>query len=129
MSTIQSEDIEAHHQPSHCNSDVCAICLEDIGTSTNEPIARLPCMHTFHSTCVIGYFASSNTTQCPLCRKAVYCLDNSTPPTTALNIAGQADPRGSTSHRVHKVVLVLCLFIGAVFVCNSVVGLRVYQDR
>lgn len=45
----------------------CCICLEDVQPDVN--FCKLPCGHSYHSTCILEAFQSSNT--CPLCRSEV----------------------------------------------------------
>ncbi|KAG0457598.1 hypothetical protein HPP92_022452 [Vanilla planifolia] len=42
----------------------CAICLEDV--SAEELVARTPCLHRFHATCLRRWFEKAGS--CPLCR-------------------------------------------------------------
>jgi len=44
----------------------CAICLEDLD---NQQTHKLPCGHTFHTTCQIIWFRNGNVT-CPTCRSS-----------------------------------------------------------
>ncbi|XP_070785225.1 E3 ubiquitin-protein ligase TRIM39-like [Enoplosus armatus] len=43
---------------------LCSICLE----AFSEPVST-PCGHNYCKTCITGYWASSDLTQCPLCNK------------------------------------------------------------
>merc|ERR1711972_220475 len=45
--------------------DACAICLEDMGPG--QRIARLPCRHCFHFSCIRSWLPASLT--CPLCKR------------------------------------------------------------
>ncbi|XP_044042449.1 E3 ubiquitin-protein ligase TRIM39-like [Siniperca chuatsi] len=43
---------------------LCSICLD----AFSEPVST-PCGHNYCKTCITGYWASSDLTQCPLCKK------------------------------------------------------------
>lgn len=45
--------------------DACAICLECMGGG--QMLARLPCGHCFHNTCIAAWLPASLT--CPLCKQ------------------------------------------------------------
>ena len=47
------------------NNNVCAICLEKIKFDNN---IKLKCNHTFHSQCIIKWFRTNKSGQCPCCR-------------------------------------------------------------
>ncbi|MDD9952016.1 MAG: hypothetical protein OXT67_10690, partial [Zetaproteobacteria bacterium] len=47
-------------------SEECAICLE---VEENAEVFQLPCKHTFHKSCVMGWFEEHTT--CPMCRTDV----------------------------------------------------------
>ncbi|KAI4387273.1 hypothetical protein MLD38_005116 [Melastoma candidum] len=48
----------------------CSICLEDIHGDLGSNVTELPCLHEFHTECIIRWLCSANTT-CPLCRRQV----------------------------------------------------------
>lgn len=52
-----------------CTRDdlVCPICLEKV--KTGEDITSLPCVHTFHYTCISTWLHKNP--RCPVCRTAV----------------------------------------------------------
>ncbi|KAG0457296.1 hypothetical protein HPP92_022453 [Vanilla planifolia] len=60
MSLVTTE--EAFEQ-----EESCAICLEDV--SAGELVARTPCLHRFHATCLRRWF--ENAGSCPLCRFSI----------------------------------------------------------
>ena len=54
--------------PNPDDSSYCVIC--STSTAQMELVAMLPCSHSFHETCIRGWFSSSNT--CPTCRRSLY---------------------------------------------------------
>ncbi|KAI9120353.1 hypothetical protein K1719_007386 [Acacia pycnantha] len=53
----------------YCN---CTICLEDF--SVDSEATRMPCLHLFHSKCIINWLENRNT--CPLCRFQMPACDD-----------------------------------------------------
>mmetsp|Transcript_73926 Transcript_73926/g.128203 ORF Transcript_73926/g.128203 Transcript_73926/m.128203 type:complete len:195 (+) Transcript_73926:65-649(+) len=51
-----------------CNTDTCAVCLQDVQTTTQ--LVELPCKHAFHEDCIGHWFAQGKAT-CPLCQSFV----------------------------------------------------------
>ena len=49
----------------HMQSNVCAVCLEDVSADTNTH--ELDCGHVFHSRCIIQWFQRGQLS-CPTCR-------------------------------------------------------------
>ncbi len=47
-------------------SQTCAICLENVTSLNSKSSKRLSCGHSFHATCIIKWYESSN--ECPVCR-------------------------------------------------------------
>eukprot|EP00931_Biecheleriopsis_adriatica_P124301 TRINITY_DN9942_c0_g1_i2.p1 TRINITY_DN9942_c0_g1~~TRINITY_DN9942_c0_g1_i2.p1 ORF type:complete len:236 (-),score=38.55 TRINITY_DN9942_c0_g1_i2:75-749(-) len=58
-----------------CNTDVCAICLEDCGA--DEQLLQLPCGHAFHNSCVKTWLLTRSR-QCPLCKQTMQTAARST---------------------------------------------------
>uniref|UniRef100_A0A7N0T8G0 RING-type domain-containing protein n=1 Tax=Kalanchoe fedtschenkoi TaxID=63787 RepID=A0A7N0T8G0_KALFE len=50
----------------------CLICIEE---NEEQQLARLPCLHVFHSECVEAWLRVSRL--CPVCRFTMPCLENS----------------------------------------------------
>lgn len=46
-------------------NDICSICLSKLKRSSK---VRLLCKHEFHKKCIDYWFASSQSTKCPMCR-------------------------------------------------------------
>lgn len=139
---LHLDDIESSQKHACNDSSICAICLESIGATINEPNTCLPCSHVFHSTCIIGYFISCKTTQCPLCRQRVLPTDdhddNQNPLPSTLQIVSNPQQtivphlidtsrRESTTERIQKVAVFVCLFLGAALVVDAFIGFRVYR--
>jgi Ring finger domain len=53
------------------DGDLCVICMDTSDNKNHEFLTKLPCKHTFHSTCLIEYFHKSSCTRCPICRYQV----------------------------------------------------------
>ncbi|KAI4385755.1 hypothetical protein MLD38_003748 [Melastoma candidum] len=53
----------------------CSICLEDVHGDRGSNVTELPCLHEFHTECIIRWLCSANTT-CPLCRRNVDVLSH-----------------------------------------------------
>jgi len=50
----------------------CSICLEEL---KNENYVTLPCLHNFHSGCILSWFDKQIKPDCPHCRKKfIYIL-------------------------------------------------------
>lgn len=54
---VQQEDVEN-------GSDLCAICKDVV--ELNEPAKQLPCLHLYHSECILPWLTTRNS--CPMCR-------------------------------------------------------------
>uniref|UniRef100_A0A8D2ZLS7 RING-type E3 ubiquitin transferase n=1 Tax=Scophthalmus maximus TaxID=52904 RepID=A0A8D2ZLS7_SCOMX len=57
----------------------CPVCREEY--SFGEPVRKLPCLHYFHSHCIVPWLELHDT--CPVCRKSLDGVDNSLAPTSA----------------------------------------------
>uniref|UniRef100_A0A3Q3KWL6 RING-type E3 ubiquitin transferase n=1 Tax=Mastacembelus armatus TaxID=205130 RepID=A0A3Q3KWL6_9TELE len=58
-----------------CRLD-CPVCMEDY--SLGETVRKLPCLHYFHSECIVPWLELHDT--CPVCRKSLDGVDNNLPP-------------------------------------------------
>ncbi|XP_028317278.1 E3 ubiquitin-protein ligase RNF115 [Gouania willdenowi] len=58
----------------------CTVCREEY--LSGESVRKLPCLHYFHSDCVVPWLELHDT--CPVCRKSLTGIDNSLPPTSQL---------------------------------------------
>ncbi|NBS68012.1 hypothetical protein EBT31_03740 [bacterium] len=47
-------------------SQTCAICLDQVTSLNSKSNKRLTCGHSFHATCIIKWYETSN--ECPVCR-------------------------------------------------------------
>ncbi|KAM6899287.1 E3 ubiquitin-protein ligase RNF115 [Xenentodon cancila] len=56
----------------------CPVCREEY--SSGEYVRKLPCLHYFHSECIVPWLELHDT--CPVCRKSLDGVDNSLRPTT-----------------------------------------------
>lgn len=56
----------------------CPVCREEY--SLGESVRKLPCLHYFHSECIVPWLELHDT--CPVCRKSLEGVDNSFPPTS-----------------------------------------------
>lgn len=53
----------------------CSVCKEEY--CLDEPVRKLPCLHYFHSECIVPWLELHDT--CPVCRKSLDGEDNSVP--------------------------------------------------
>ncbi|XP_049890403.1 E3 ubiquitin-protein ligase RNF115 isoform X2 [Epinephelus moara] len=58
----------------------CPVCREEY--SSGESVRKLPCLHYFHSECIVPWLELHDT--CPVCRKSLDGVDNSLLPTSEL---------------------------------------------
>ncbi|XP_008330162.1 E3 ubiquitin-protein ligase RNF115 [Cynoglossus semilaevis] len=58
----------------------CSVCRDEY--SLGESVRKLPCLHFFHSHCIVPWLEMHDT--CPVCRKSLNGIDNSLPPTVEL---------------------------------------------
>uniref|UniRef100_A0A3Q3XE12 RING-type E3 ubiquitin transferase n=1 Tax=Mola mola TaxID=94237 RepID=A0A3Q3XE12_MOLML len=56
----------------------CPVCREEY--SLGESVRKLPCLHYFHSGCIVPWLELHDT--CPVCRKSLDGVDNSFPPSS-----------------------------------------------
>ncbi|XP_032437402.1 E3 ubiquitin-protein ligase RNF115 [Xiphophorus hellerii] len=56
----------------------CPVCREEY--SLAESVRKLPCLHYFHSGCIVPWLELHDT--CPVCRKSLDGVDNNLPPTS-----------------------------------------------
>ncbi|KAG8005253.1 hypothetical protein GBF38_011230 [Nibea albiflora] len=56
----------------------CPVCREEY--SLGESVRKLPCLHYFHSECIVPWLELHDT--CPVCRKSLDGVDNSLLPTS-----------------------------------------------
>ncbi|XP_046875779.1 E3 ubiquitin-protein ligase RNF115 [Hypomesus transpacificus] len=56
----------------------CPVCREEF--SVEESVRQLPCLHYFHSDCIVPWLELHDT--CPVCRKSLDGVDNSAKPTS-----------------------------------------------
>lgn len=56
----------------------CPVCRDEY--SVGESVRQLPCLHYFHSGCIVPWLELHDT--CPVCRKSLDGVDNSAPPTS-----------------------------------------------
>uniref|UniRef100_A0A3B4XN65 RING-type E3 ubiquitin transferase n=1 Tax=Seriola lalandi dorsalis TaxID=1841481 RepID=A0A3B4XN65_SERLL len=56
----------------------CPVCREEY--SLGESVRKLPCLHYFHSHCIVPWLELHDT--CPVCRKSLDGVDNSLSPTS-----------------------------------------------
>ncbi|XP_054910004.1 E3 ubiquitin-protein ligase RNF115 [Poeciliopsis prolifica] len=56
----------------------CPVCREEY--SLAESVRKLPCLHYFHSACIVPWLELHDT--CPVCRKSLDGVDNNLPPTS-----------------------------------------------
>ncbi|XP_075867811.1 E3 ubiquitin-protein ligase RNF115 isoform X1 [Nelusetta ayraudi] len=56
----------------------CPVCREEY--SLGESVRKLPCLHYFHSQCIVPWLELHDT--CPVCRKSLDGVDNSLLPTS-----------------------------------------------
>ncbi|XP_015229172.1 PREDICTED: E3 ubiquitin-protein ligase RNF115-like isoform X1 [Cyprinodon variegatus] len=56
----------------------CPVCREEY--SLGESVRKLPCLHFFHSGCIVPWLELHDT--CPVCRKSLDGVDNSLSPTS-----------------------------------------------
>mmetsp|Transcript_32235 Transcript_32235/g.63507 ORF Transcript_32235/g.63507 Transcript_32235/m.63507 type:complete len:179 (-) Transcript_32235:189-725(-) len=67
---VNLQEIEIHFPVSfNESSDVCAICLFEIGAS--DPCRRTTCKHAFHADCIIKWWTKEKgkPLNCPVCRE------------------------------------------------------------
>uniref|UniRef100_H3C2J8 RING-type E3 ubiquitin transferase n=1 Tax=Tetraodon nigroviridis TaxID=99883 RepID=H3C2J8_TETNG len=58
----------------------CPVCCEEY--SSGEFVKKLPCLHYFHSGCIVPWLELHDT--CPVCRKSLKGVDNGLLPTSEL---------------------------------------------
>lgn len=56
-------------QPEQEENNECIIDLEPI--RNGDSVVRLPCLHVYHSDCILPYLRGQRSPKCPLCRTAV----------------------------------------------------------
>jgi hypothetical protein len=62
------------HKQANMDCNECSICYDAINATTG--VATLSCSHSFHISCIAGWFAKLEKGSCPCCRKEMSALED-----------------------------------------------------